>query len=54
MSEGISDGAVLSFFGDHFRRLLRRALGQQSDAPAAAGGSEGAPLLRRSSGLREF
>lgn len=54
MSEGISDGAVLSFFGDHFRRLLRRALGQPSDAPAAARQSEGPPLLRRSSGLREF
>lgn len=50
----MSDGAVLSYFGDNFKRLLRRALGQPSDAPAAAGENESAPVLRRSSGMREF
>ena len=50
----MSDGAVLSFFGDNFKRLVRLALGQQQDAPAAAQESEGAAVLRRSSGLREF
>lgn len=53
MSDTMSDGAVVSFFGD-FKRFLRRALGQSESAPAAAGESQGTPVLRRSSGLREF
>jgi 2-polyprenyl-3-methyl-5-hydroxy-6-metoxy-1,4-benzoquinol methylase len=55
MAEGISEGAVLSFFGDHFKRLWRRALGQPPDTPGAAvTQGAGDPLFRRSSGLREF
>jgi 2-polyprenyl-3-methyl-5-hydroxy-6-metoxy-1,4-benzoquinol methylase len=53
MTDSVSDGAVLSFFGD-FKRLLRRAFGQSEQAPAAAGEKEGTPVLRRSSGMREF
>jgi len=49
----MSDGAVISLFGDGCRRLLRRALGQQTDKPVAAVTS-GVPEIRTSSGLREF
>src|SRR5689334_11500698 len=55
VSDGMSDGAVLSFFGDHFKRLVRRALGQ--DGPAHADTTtqdRDSPSLRRSSGMREF
>jgi 2-polyprenyl-3-methyl-5-hydroxy-6-metoxy-1,4-benzoquinol methylase len=55
VSDGMSDGAVLSFFGDHFKRLVRRALGQEAPALAEANAQgQDAPLLRRSSGMREF
>lgn len=50
----MSEGAVLSFFGDSVRRLLRRAMGQPADAPEAARDEDGDSFLRRSSGLREF
>lgn len=50
----MSEGAVLSFFGDGVRRLLRRALGQSLGAPEEVRDHEGDFLLRRSSGLREF
>jgi SAM-dependent methyltransferase len=49
----MSDGAAITLFGDGFRRLMRRALGHQTDAPVAAT-SSGIPEFRASSGLREF
>jgi len=49
----MSDGAVISLFGDGVRRLLRRALGQRTKTPAAAAAS-GIAEFRSSSGLREF
>ena len=49
----MSDGAVISLFGDGVRRLVRRALGQPTATPVAAVVS-GVPVLRPSSGLREF
>jgi 2-polyprenyl-3-methyl-5-hydroxy-6-metoxy-1,4-benzoquinol methylase len=55
VSDGMSDGAVLSFFGDRFKRLVRRALGQEAPARAEANAQgHDSPLLRRSSGMREF
>jgi 2-polyprenyl-3-methyl-5-hydroxy-6-metoxy-1,4-benzoquinol methylase len=55
VSDGMSDGAVLSFFGDHFKRLVRRALGQETPVHTedAAQGTDSS-VLRRSSGMREF
>src|ERR1019366_679247 len=49
----MSDGAVISLFSDGFRRLLHRALGQQTGTPVAAAAS-GVPEFRSSSGQREF
>ena len=55
VSDGLPDGTVLSFFGDQFKRLVRRALGQQNPAQMEASvHGAGSPVLRRSSGMREF
>src|SRR5690242_5443575 len=55
VSEGIAGGAVLSFFGDQFKRLFRRALGQESRAETEVKTSgKDSPVLRKSSGMREF
>jgi hypothetical protein len=55
MSDGISDGAVLSLLGDTCKRFYRQLTGQQSNAhPGASGNGSGAGDLRPSSGMREF
>ena len=53
MSHGMSDQAALPLSGDGFRRWMRRVLGQPAALPVVDAGS-GTPVLRRSSGLREF